>query len=137
MEQIFVIAGKLERHKAASAVKALSLPTSQASSKYEVVIREHKTPKTLEQNSMMWVNNTRIAERLNKVLIEASEMFPADPLIVFAMQKPWTKESVHKNITKPQFIGGESSTKQGLTDMRDVIGKQEAWMAEIGVFDEG
>jgi hypothetical protein len=98
----------------------------------ELALKPYKPKRSIDQNSRLWMLHTLTAQHLNRVLGEELAE-TRDPLILAALRNPWTSESVHQNIFKPQFCGGRSSTKLSKMEMVDAQTDYERWMCEIGV----
>ena len=105
---------------------------SQGGKPLEVSLKRYSPKRSTDQNARLWWLHGLTAQRLNQVL--ADELAETqNPVIAAAMRSPWDAETVHKNIFKPQFCGGKSSTRLSKMDMVDAQTAYEAWMVEIGV----
>lgn len=98
----------------------------------ELVLREYKPPRSIDQNARLWMLHRITAEHLNQALMNALE-HNTDPVIVLALKQPWTAELVHARLYKPQFLGGRSSTRRNKMETVDDQTAYEAWMVSIGI----
>lgn len=96
------------------------------------VIEAYKPRRSTFQNSRLWWLHGLTAQRLNQVLAEEFAETQS-PVVLAAMRSPWTPESVHQRIYKPQFLNGESSTKRNKMETVDDQTAYEAWMVDIGI----
>lgn len=98
----------------------------------ELTLKRYKPKRSLDQNARLWALHTLTAQRLNEVLMDAFAD-QQDAVIALALRNPWTPEKVHKDIYKPQFLNGKSSTRRDKMQTCDDQEDYVRWMAEIGV----